>query len=139
MIGRERAFPQAGTKSFPFKTFEYQVGGAVVVPNVVQNADVGMRQLGDGAGFALEALAEFGILREMFGEDFDGDVAIQPRIASAIHLTHAPRAQRRLDFIRPEFRSRGKGHPFAQLYSCPHIAAASIDSGWIVAYSFPIE
>ena len=56
-----------------------------------------MVQRGDGAGLALEAIAE--LLRG----DFDGHVASQPRIVRLVHLAHAARADKREDFVRPEF------------------------------------
>ena len=53
-----------------------------------------MIQRGDRAGFALEALAE------LFGGDFDGDVAPEARVAGAIHFAHAAGADEREDFVR---------------------------------------
>jgi len=45
-----------------------------------------MIEAGDGAGIALEAFAQLRLGGEMLGQDFDGDYAIQPRVASAIHF-----------------------------------------------------
>ena len=42
----------------------------------------------------------FRITRERVRQDFDRDVALQPRIARAIHLAHAARAERRNDLVR---------------------------------------
>ena len=58
-----------------------------------------MIQRGDGLGFALKALAK--LLRG----DFDGHVAIQSRIVRAIHFAHPAGAERREDFVWPEFRA----------------------------------
>jgi hypothetical protein len=59
-----------------------------------------MIQAGDGAGFALEALAQFGAIGKMCWQNFDGDVAAQARVARAIDLTHSARPERRNDFVR---------------------------------------
>ena len=53
-----------------------QLHHQVVRADVVQRADVGMIQRGDGSRFALEALAE------SFRGDLDGDVAAEARIAA---------------------------------------------------------
>ena len=45
--------------------------------------------------FALEARDAVGIGRESIRENFQRDVAIEPRIARAIHLAHAARAESR--------------------------------------------
>ncbi len=73
-------------------------------PDIVDLADVRMIQRGDGFGFALKAL------RELCGGDFNGYVAIQSRIVRAIHLAHPARAERRDDFVWPEFRTGCERH-----------------------------
>src|ERR1700683_1535660 len=49
-------------------------------------------------------------------QNLDGDIAPQPRIASAINFAHAARSERRLNFIRPEFCASGKAHGWLELY-----------------------
>ena len=44
-----------------------------------------------------------GIGGEGFGENLDGDGAIEPRVAGAIHLAHAAFADWRNYFVGPEF------------------------------------
>jgi hypothetical protein len=39
---------------------------------------------------------------ERFGQDLDRDVALQLRVARAIHLAHAARAERGHHFVRAE-------------------------------------
>ena len=63
-----------------------------------------MIQRGHGAGFALEAFGEL-LLR-----NFDGDFAIEARVARAIHFAHAPGAERRQDLIRSQAIAGGQGH-----------------------------
>ena len=57
---------------------------------VVEHADVGMIEAGDGFGFALEALFADGIRGELLGENFDGDGAVQPRIYGAVNMPLTP-------------------------------------------------
>jgi hypothetical protein len=52
--------------------------------------------------FALEARKTIGVQRKFCRQDLERDVAIQIRIACAIHLAHAAAAKRREDFVRAE-------------------------------------
>ena len=44
------------------------------------------------------------------GQDLDRDVATQPRVARAVDVAHAARANQRDDFIGAEPRAGGEGH-----------------------------
>jgi len=63
---------------------------------------MGMIQRREDLRFALESRQALGIGGEQIRQDLDGDVAMQPRVAGAIHLPHAARANGRNDFVRPE-------------------------------------
>jgi hypothetical protein len=76
----------------------------------VDAADVRVIEGRERLGFTLKARDTFGIVGERFGKDLDRDVAIKPRIARALHLTHAARAERGKDFVRPESSADGKRH-----------------------------
>ena len=69
-----------------------------------------MVEAGNGAGFAFESLANFGSVGQPLWENFDGDSAVKARVACAVHFAHAAGAERRLNFVRAEFRSGGEGH-----------------------------
>src|SRR5687767_1172012 len=60
--------------------------------------------------FAGEAGQAFAIAREDLRQHLDRDVAIELRIAGAIHLSHAARAQRSDDFVRTETGARRQDH-----------------------------
>src|ERR1700741_1809379 len=66
----------------------------------MQCADVGMIQRGDGARFPLEAL------RELILGNFQGNDAIQPRVASPLYLPHAARTDQGENLVRAEPGSR---------------------------------
>ena len=83
-----------------------------------------MIQRGNGLGFPLETLAELGI-----GE-FDRDVAIQTRVAGAIHLSHSARTKERKDFVRAEFISGRKRHMGNRAQCSP---SWSTQEGWRTA------
>ena len=61
--------------------------------------------------FALESREPFRVSGDKVGENLDRDVAIQPCIARAVHLAHAPGAKGRKDLVWSESNSGGKSHP----------------------------
>jgi len=67
-----------------------------------------MIQAGDGFRFLFEALPQSWIARKVRGKNLDRDGAVQTRIAGPVDLTHATRAKRRDDFIRPETGASGE-------------------------------
>src|SRR5262249_25009640 len=88
---------------FAFEIFEDEKVDAVLPADVVKGADVGMVQAGYRAGLAFQALAKLGMLGELRGQDFNGDDAVQTRIAGFIDLAHAACAEGVEDLVRPEF------------------------------------
>src|SRR5260370_599066 len=67
----------------------------------VEDADVRMIQAGDGPCFPLESFAQFGTICKLRRQNLDGDDAVQPRVAGAVHLTHPARANAGEDFVGP--------------------------------------
>ena len=62
-------------------------------------ADERVIEPGGGDGFAPESFARDGILRQRRGEDFDGDVAPERRVAGQEDLAHATGAERADDIV----------------------------------------
>jgi hypothetical protein len=60
---------------------------------------------GEGLGFALEAGEVFGIEGEGFGEDLDGDFAIEFTVAGFVDFAHAAGAYLGQDFVVADLRS----------------------------------
>ena len=69
-----------------------------------------MVQRGEQLRLAREARQPLGIVGERGGQDLDGDVAIESRVAGAIDLAHAARPEGAGDFIRTDAASRAEGH-----------------------------
>ena len=86
----------------------------VVRPDVVQLTDVRVIERRDRAGFAFEAVAEFG------GRLLDGDEPVQPRVARLVDLAHSAGADRFEDVVRAEPRARLQGHRGGILPCDPH-------------------
>jgi hypothetical protein len=68
--------------------------------------DTGMAESGQGLRFALEAGDVVRVAEELIGEHLDRDVAIEPQIPCAIHLSHAAGAEGREDLVGAESVAR---------------------------------
>ena len=71
---------------------------------------MGMIERGEDFGLALKPREAFAVSRYRFGQHLDRDVALELRIARAIHLTHAAHAERGDDFVRAKARASGQWH-----------------------------
>src|SRR5215469_11226050 len=79
LILRNWSFLEAFSQSRPIKQFHHEIVGA----DVIELADAGMVERGDGACFALESLSKAG------AGNLDGDIAAEPSVAGAVDLAHA--------------------------------------------------
>jgi hypothetical protein len=82
----------------------------VLMPDVVERADVGIVQRGDRAGFAVESFAPDGIACVILAEDFDRDGPIEAGVERLIDIAHAALAERRGDLIGAESTACGQRH-----------------------------
>ena len=99
---RQRPARDRVGERLPFEVLHDQVVDAVLMADVVERADVRMVQPRDRARLAVEALAQLRARGEMRGQDLDGDVAVETRVAGAIDLAHAAGAERGDDFVGTE-------------------------------------
>ncbi len=79
-------------------------GGGV---DVVERADIGMVECGNGASLALEALYRDGVAGELFGEKLQRDGAAQTNVFGLVDDTHAASTEDRKD---PVMGDRGAYH-----------------------------
>jgi hypothetical protein len=61
-----------------------------------------MIEAGEHLRFAFEAREPIAIRGEVLGQHLDRHLAVQLRIACAVHLTHAARSERRDDLVRAD-------------------------------------
>jgi hypothetical protein len=103
----------------PFDILHHQKVDAVLVADVVKDADVGMVQARDSACLTFEPLAALVIAGEMFGKHFDGNGAVEARVFGAIHFTHAAGSERGYDFVRAKASAGSEGHTLRSCqYTC---------------------
>jgi hypothetical protein len=68
--------------------------------NVEHSKDIGMIERRRCARFLFEPLDTLAVAGEFTRNNFDRDIAIEPRIARAIHLAHAAGANEADHFVR---------------------------------------
>ena len=73
--------------------------------NVVQRANVWMRERSDSLGFSLEPVTELRVIGDQRRENLDRDGAIEADVARLVHLAHAAGTERSEDFVRTEARA----------------------------------
>ncbi len=73
LLGRQRAFAEAVGERLALEVLHDEVVGVALAPDVVERADVRMRELRDRLRLALEAMARLLAGREVGGENLDGD------------------------------------------------------------------
>ena len=78
-------------------------------PDVEKDEEVGVAQRADRARLLLEAAQAVGVRGER-RQDLEGDLATEPRVARAVDLAHAARAEGAEDFVGAEPGARGQGH-----------------------------
>ena len=86
------------------------VRGRAFVAGVVDGDDVGMRQAGERFHLTLESRERLGIGGEGWRQDFDRDVAAQPRVPCAVDLAHPAGTERCDDLVGAEPGARAERH-----------------------------
>ena len=114
-LGQRLAFEILQHQKANRVTSEAGSGRGPALADVVERADVRMIERRDRARFALEAVAELRIGRELRRQNFDRDRAIEARVARPIDFAHAARANERDDFIDAKLRSSRQGHAVNRL------------------------
>ncbi len=102
-VERKRTAPDALRQVFAGDQLEHEEAASLGALESIDGRDAGVIQRREQTRFALEAPQSFGIVGEGVGENLDGDVAAQARVAGAIHLAHAACADLLDDFVASEF------------------------------------
>ena len=100
----------------PSHQFEDKEAHTPGVFEAVDAADVRVAERGEHLGLALEPREVLGIFGEALRQNLDRHLAAQLRVARAIDLAHAARAERRDDLVRTERGSICEGHECLTLH-----------------------
>src|SRR4030095_12580235 len=87
------------------EVLHHEKRGPDALADIVERADVRMRELRDRAGLAVKALAKLGIGRQTRWQDLDGDGTIQTRVARFVDFAHPARADGSDDFVGAKARA----------------------------------
>ena len=89
---------------------EWTLLDTILLADIVERANVRMIQRANGPRLTLKALAQIRVGRQVRRQDFDCDGPIKPCVSGLIDFPHAARAERGLNFVRPESRACGQCH-----------------------------
>ncbi len=106
---RQRARPQPLAQAASRQELHDDVG-RIVGADVMHDDDVGMAEGRHRPRLASEAAQSFTVGGDLDGQDFDGDLAPEPRIARPINLPHPAGAERRDDLVRAQTKSGSQSH-----------------------------
>ena len=95
---RNRAARQPLREIFPIDELHHQRP----IFNAIHLRDVGMIQRRERLRLACESRQALRIAREQLRKNLDRDIAVQARIAGAIHLPHSTGADVTGDLVRPD-------------------------------------
>ena len=101
----ERSSSEPLLQGLPLQKLHDQEGVPVAgLSNVVQRANVWMRERSDSLGFSLEPVTELRVIGDQRRENLDRDGAIEADVARLVDLAHAAGTERSEDFVRTEAR-----------------------------------
>ena len=86
-----------------------------LLADVIQSADIRMGESRNRSRLTVETLPELRIAGQAFGEDFDRDGAIEPRVPALVHLAHPTFANLDDDFVNAEAGAGRKGQDRCRL------------------------
>src|ERR1700735_1090905 len=107
---RHRTLLDAFRERLALQIFHDEIIGAVLPSDIVERADIGMVEARDCAGFTFEPLSNLRSVGQMQRQNLEGDSAIKPRIARAVHFAHSTRTDRCDDFVGPKASSASECH-----------------------------
>ena len=110
LFERESALCETSREGVAFEKLHDEVLGLAVTPDVVERADVRVRELRDGLRLSLQPLARLGRGGQPRRQDLDRDLAAQAGVLCAVDLAHSARAERREDLVGAQARSGGESH-----------------------------
>jgi hypothetical protein len=116
VLESNRPFLETLRQRLTFDTLHHQVVDPVLLSNVMQDANMGMIQAGNGFCFAFKPLFADRIASEVCRQYLDGPCALKPRVSGAIHLAHPARSDRVQDLVRSQPNSGGQWHLAAILH-----------------------
>ena len=98
-IHRQRLAPDTMLERLPFEMFHHDEEPAILLPDLVNRADVRVIQRRRGACLPLKSLQRIRIARQFFGQKLQGDVAAEARVLSLVDNSHSAATEFLDDFV----------------------------------------
>src|SRR6476646_10206336 len=117
-VERDGAASQTLGQVLAVDILEYQGYRVIRLFEAVDSGDVRMVERGKNLRFAPEAGHSFGVLRNGCRQDLDSGVAVQPRVARAVHLAHSAFTKRADHLIGADSRADREAHVFIRPVMC---------------------
>ncbi len=108
LLQRNRPARDSVSERRPIDQLQHQSLRAVALLEAVNGRDVRMIERGEELRLALEPQPAVGLECEQLGQDLQRDVAIQLRVARAVHLAHSADTQRADDMVGTDSMTRGE-------------------------------
>ena len=99
---REAPSGELRAQRFAFEQLLHDVGGALVLPDVVDGRNVGMIEAASRLRLQLEPPQTIRVAREGRRQHLDRDFALEPFVPRPIHLPHPTSAKRCKDLVGAE-------------------------------------
>src|SRR5262245_15814317 len=100
LFNRNRTTLNALSESLAFDQLEHEKSCTFRFLEIVDRSDIGVVQGCENFGLSLKPAHPICVARELIGQDFDRNVALQFRIARTIHLTHSALTEKGRNFER---------------------------------------
>ena len=110
---RQRRTAQLCPQGLTLQALGDQIRRTLIGADVVNRKNVGVVQRRNRPRLGFKSLQPFGVPRQLFRQNLDGNIPTQPGIFGTVDFAHAARAaraERRLNFIRAESCARGERH-----------------------------
>ena len=109
LFHRQRAARQTRRERLALEILHHEIRDAVLLADVVEDADVRVVQRRNCARLAVEPEAQRFVVAVFNRERLDGDGAIEPRVDGLVDLAHAARPDGGHDLVRTESGPWGDG------------------------------
>jgi hypothetical protein len=107
---RQRSPGEPYPQGFALEQLEDEVGRIALQTDVEHREDVGMADGSRCSSLVRKATHPCGLGSFLGSDDLDRDIAADPRVASAVHLSHPSRAEGRQDLVRAKACSATQRH-----------------------------
>ena len=89
----QRGGQRSGASASAVQKFHHDIRATVFLADIVNGANVGVIECGSGLRFTAKAFQRLRVARQFFGQEFQTDRAMQPRVLGLINHTHPAAAQ----------------------------------------------